>query len=630
MSIRSALWAAILLLLPASADAAFYFARDGQLARLGPEVSYRIDARPASDIEAISRESTGWISQKDRPFKGTDDPIVIWARFDIPPEISAKRVLMNVPLWEHEEFFVVRDGVVVHRERAGAALPWKERPKHVTLAPKSAGGFIAVDLVPGSRTTVFARLETQNRAATVDVLFARIWDPERVRDGERRDGLVQGIFYGIMLFLIAYNFGLYLVTREPSFLCYVVMEAGFAITWGTLNGLTVQYLAPNHPLWEFRYTWCAGLIGSFAGWQFLRHYLGAAAAFPDLDKVMKVLAYMNLAFAGIVVFPISGETLSQIMLYGTPPGAVVLVVVAVLVLKRHHPAARNLLVALSAMAVGFLLFAGAAIDILPSNNWILHAGQMGSAVMGVVLSMGLGFQLQEERTRLARLKRFLSPKVSELIAAGQLDDPLATRRREVTIVFVDLRGFTGFSETAAPEDVLGVLREYHSEIGRLVGKHEGTIEHFAGDGVMIIFNDPAPLQDPAFAAVSFAVELRDSVARLADSWRRLGHQLACGLGIAQGYATIGTIGFPGRQDYGVIGAVNNLAARLCGQAAAGQVLVSQRVFGRVEDRVIAELVGELVLKGIQAPVPAFNIVSIKSQAQVVESSMPSLEPIPGS
>src|SRR5204863_2363841 len=149
----------------------------------------------------------------------------------------------------------------------------------------------------------------------------------------------------------------------------------------------------------------------------------------------------------------------------------------------------------------------------PTNNFTIHGGQIGAALGGIILSIGLGLRLQDERTRLTRLKRFLSPKVSELIAAGELDDAPATRRREVTIVFVDLRGFTAFSETAEPEDVLGVLREYHAEIGRLVGKYEGTIEHFAGDGVMIIFNDPAPLPDPALAAVSFAVELRDNVAR---------------------------------------------------------------------------------------------------------------------
>jgi len=220
--------------------------------------------------------------------------------------------------------------------------------------------------------------------------------------------------------------------------------------------------------------------------------------------------------------------------------------------------------------------------------------------------------------RLARLKRFLSPKVADLIVAGQLDDPLATRRREVTIMFVDMRGFTAFSETAAPEDVIGILREYHAEVGRLVNQHEGTIEHFAGDGVMLIFNDPNPLPDPALAAVRMAVDLRDSVARLSKNWKKLGYDLDCGIGIAQGFATIGTIGFAGRQDYGVIGAVNNLAARLCGEAAAGQILIAQRVWGRVEDKVVAEPFGELKLKGLHAPVPAFNVVGFKVLEKVAQ------------
>jgi len=216
--------------------------------------------------------------------------------------------------------------------------------------------------------------------------------------------------------------------------------------------------------------------------------------------------------------------------------------------------------------------------------------------------------------RLARLKRFLSPKVAELIVAGHLDDPLATRRKEVTIMFVDLRGFTAFSEKAEPEDVMGVLREYQGVVGRIVSRHEGTIEHFAGDGVMLIFNDPQPLPDPAFSAVRTAIELRDAVASLSRSWLKLGYQLDCGIGIAQGFATIGTIGFEGRQDYGVIGAVNNLAARLCAEANPGQVVVSQRVFGRVEDRVAAEALGELKLKGIQGGVPAYGILSLKEVA----------------
>jgi len=213
--------------------------------------------------------------------------------------------------------------------------------------------------------------------------------------------------------------------------------------------------------------------------------------------------------------------------------------------------------------------------------------------------------------RLAKLKRFLSPKVADLIASGGLDDPLATHRREVVVVFVDLRGFTAFTDTADPEEVFGVLRAYHGEIGRLIALHEGTIEHFSGDGVMIIFNDPVPIPDPAFSAVRMAIDVRSAVSKLAVGWKKSGHSLDCGLGVAQGFATIGTIGFEGRHDYGTIGRVTNLAARLCGEARAGQILVSPKVHGRVEDRVQAEAAGGLTLKGFHEPVQAFNVIGLK-------------------
>jgi len=221
-------------------------------------------------------------------------------------------------------------------------------------------------------------------------------------------------------------------------------------------------------------------------------------------------------------------------------------------------------------------------------------------------------QLVEQRV--ARLRRFLSPKVVDLILAGQLDDPEATRRREVTILFADLRGFTAFCDAAPPEDVMTVVRQYHAEIGRLAEIHDGTIEHFEGDGVMLVFNDPVPLPDPALSAVRMAVDLRDGVERLAQGWRKLGYRLGCGLGIAQGFATIGTIGFPGRQDYGTIGLVCALAARLCSEAGSGEVLVSQRVHGRLESRVVALPMGNLDLKGFREPVAAYNVVSVKETA----------------
>jgi class 3 adenylate cyclase len=213
--------------------------------------------------------------------------------------------------------------------------------------------------------------------------------------------------------------------------------------------------------------------------------------------------------------------------------------------------------------------------------------------------------------RMGRLKRFFSPALAELIVAGGADDPLRTHRRDVTVVFLDLRGFTAFAETSEPEEVMGVLREYHGAIGPLILDHQGTLERFTGDGLMVFFNDPVEVPNPAERAIRLAVAARARVEELAAAWRKRGHDLGLGVGIAQGYATIGAIGFEGRWDYGAIGTVTNLAARLCGEARSGQILVTSRVAGAVEELIEAEAVGSLALKGLLRPVPTFNVVGLR-------------------
>jgi class 3 adenylate cyclase len=210
--------------------------------------------------------------------------------------------------------------------------------------------------------------------------------------------------------------------------------------------------------------------------------------------------------------------------------------------------------------------------------------------------------------KVGRLKRFFSPQLAELIVQGGADDPLKSHRREITVVFLDLRGFTAFTETADPEDVMGVLGEYHAAIGKLVLAHEGTLERFTGDGIMVFFNDPLPVPDPALRAVRMALEMQRAIGALAGDWKRRGHELAMGVGIAQGFATIGSIGFPGRIDYGAIGTVTNLAARLCGEAQGGEILVSQRVCAALDGAVATEPAGELALKGFHRPLPAFRVL----------------------
>ena len=213
--------------------------------------------------------------------------------------------------------------------------------------------------------------------------------------------------------------------------------------------------------------------------------------------------------------------------------------------------------------------------------------------------------------RLGRLKRFFSPQLAELIVAGGTEDPLKTHRRQITVVFLDMRGWTSFAETAEPEEVMDVLREFHAAMGELILTHEGTLERFTGDGMMVFFNDPVPVPDPAERALRMALAMRERVTELTAGWKKRGWDLGVGVGIAQGYATLGAIGFEGRWDYSAIGTVTNLAARLCGEARAGQVLISQRLLSTLEDLVECEPVGELTLKGFQRSVTAFNALRMR-------------------
>ena len=245
----------------------------------------------------------------------------------------------------------------------------------------------------------------------------------------------------------------------------------------------------------------------------------------------------------------------------------------------------------------------------------LHDTVQAQAVELSAWNRNLQGRVQEQvqqLERLERLKRFFPPQLAELIVSGDAEDPLKTHRCDLTVVFLDLRGFTAFAETAEPEEVMSVLHEYHAEMGKLINDYEGTLEHFAGDGMMIFFNDPVPVANPAERAVRMALAMRERVAALKLKWRKLGHDLDFGVGISQGYTTLGAIGFEGRWEYGAIGSVPNLAARLCGEAKPGQILVSQRLLASVDELIQVEAIGELTLKGFHRPVPAFSILALKS------------------
>jgi adenylate cyclase len=229
------------------------------------------------------------------------------------------------------------------------------------------------------------------------------------------------------------------------------------------------------------------------------------------------------------------------------------------------------------------------------------ADQAAIAIANVELFETVGRQRQE-------LSRFISPQIAELITSEEGAKLLEGHRRQITVIFCDLRGFTAFSETAEPEEVLGVLRQYHAAMGELIVRHRGTLEHFAGDGFMVFFNDPLAMEAHELAAVRLAIAMRERFGELATSWKKRGYELGFGVGIATGYATLGRIGFEGRYDYGAVGNAVILAQRLSAEAKAGQILVTQRVNAAVESEVKTAAVGELTLKGMTRPTPAFDVL----------------------
>jgi len=223
-------------------------------------------------------------------------------------------------------------------------------------------------------------------------------------------------------------------------------------------------------------------------------------------------------------------------------------------------------------------------------------------------------QVAEQLAKLQRveqLKRFLSPQLVDLITSSGEEGLLNSHRREVTVVFIDLRGFTAFSDSTEPEEVIGFLRNYHTEMGKLIFKFEGTLEHFAGDGIMVFFNDPIPQEDHTEKAVRMAMEMQTRVKDLRQGWLKKGYNLDLGVGMASGYATLGTIGFEGRMDYGAVGNVTILASRLSSEAKGGQILTDQKTLSKIEDLVEAESVGELQLKGFGRPTASFNVLKLK-------------------
>jgi signal transduction histidine kinase len=395
-----AIWRALacaLLLWPLVGLAAFFSTGEGRIFLPREEISYRPD--DGSSFEKVAADNTGWISQRDKPFVPGEGAMRVWARFGLPHANPARRALLSVGPWEHVDYFVVRDGRLIDRQTVGLLVPWYQRTERITATPLFIyGGLVGLELQPQSRTTVYARLSTEQRLLPVSGLSFSLRDANRVLEGERRDRILLGIFYGVVLVIVLYNLGVYFAIREPSYLYFVVVQAGLAGAWATFYGLTIEFLWPGHPAWDVYFLWLALFLSGSCLGQFLRLYLDTRKYFPRIDAVLKWYASLNLLGMPLIfVLPTPIATHFDLFNYAGPVWTAVMLALLVFAFVRRHPLALNLLVAIGCLGVGLMVTGLAQLDAIPRTNWTLDAGPLGTALSGVVLSIGLGFRMRQLR-----------------------------------------------------------------------------------------------------------------------------------------------------------------------------------------------------------------------------------------
>ena len=632
----------VLLALPLAVQAAFFQRGEGQFLILKNEVAYRHDLAADATITQVMAANEGWIAQSATPFPLTLDPINLWARFDLPAVTESRQILLDSSPWERVEYYFVRDGQVVDRQLAGTLVPMSARTTRISMTILFGhSGFVPLELTPQSRLTVFARLMSEQRFRPITRLRFYLWDTEQVLAGERRDRLFQGVYLGIMFVLVIYNLGLFFVIREPNYLYYVIMECAGMLVWSGIFGLTAEFLWPNLPAWEFAVPWIGVFVSGWAGGQFLRHYLDTAKHFPRSDTLLKWIALANLPLAPtILVLPVTADIQFEIMM-----GIWVMVeigvwmAVLILALVRRHPLSRYFLAAGLASFSGSVIVTGAMFGPLPSTDFTLHAGQIGSSITGIILSMGLGFRLRRLQTEVAdrqlaeaRLQsaherenrelaeehnRGLEAKVrertSELILAQEKSDAMLgnilpraiidelkargetepRRHEEASILFTDFVGFTQAVSTIPPKRLVQELDEIFRSFDDLTARHGLEKIKTIGDAYMAASGLPLSAADHAVRCVRAAlaltrfIETRNQTAAMKWGLR---------VGVHSGAVVAGVVG-KHKYAYDVWGDTVNIASRLESASEVNRVNISAYTYELVRAHFVCEYRGKLAAKG---------------------------------
>jgi len=598
-----------------------------------------------------------------------------WARVRLRDEsATAREWLLEVswPVTDLVSLFVPDGAGGFVRKQAGDSLPfaaWEIPYRNPTFR---------LPVRPGWEGTVYLRFEGEDTM----LLPVTLWSADAFARKRLGESFTYGFYYGVLALLVAYHLVPFVTLRDRTYLYYVLLILAWGLYHASLSGFASQYLWPDSPTWARWSVHVAATLAFTFSAVFARSFLLTKTYAPALDRCLSIFA---VAGAGFLAWPVFGGTIRSFIATAgivNVAGATLLPVAGFRCWRAGYRPARYYLLTWSVGISALLVWALRGFGIAPSNFITDRAFELLVLSTAITLSLGLADRVNvltrdleslnrgleariaartadlarrseelerlygtvddqarqlaewnrrlEERVteqvaqleRLGRLKRFLPPEIAERVVAGSADDPLRSHRREIAVVFLELRGFAAFAETSAPEEVMAVLQEYHLAIGGVVGRYQGTLARVTGEGMMVVFNDVVPQPDAAERAVRMALAMRDRSAELSARWEKRGVALKLGFGVAQGYATLGAVGVDARSDYAAVGTVTSMAARLCDEARPGEILVCRRVAAAAEDVAEVESAGDLALRGFSRPVPAFRVLGVKPPSSPAVAAAP--------
>ena len=513
-----------------------------------------------------------------------------------PQSSSLKRLLVFNPSWLDDVRLTLTDAHGnVQTFSGGDIHPFAQRSE---LFRRS--NFL-LELAPGSSTLAV-------RITTRDPFFVglSLMRPDMFHELAASESLYFGLVYGALLALFLFHGVLYFSSRDREYLAYCAFLAAFLLGHAAYNGHLFRWLWPASPEvsnWAHSvliYLYC------FQGLIFVMVFLDLKQKLPfAYIWTWRLIYAMGLSFVmTALLWGYRGQVVSSVL--WVVVFSVAAFALGLLSLQRRNAAARFYLFGSTAGLVGSSISVLTVMGVIPYSFWAFRAVDFGLLLDAIMLSLALSARLGQAR-RLERLRRFFSPAVAERLLSASSEELYRPHHREIVVLFLDLRGYTAFTQKHGADKVMRILGEFHAAMGEIIATYEATLERFAGDGMMIFLNDPVEIPDPAVKAGKMALDMQARFHELNKIWQQRDYSLSMGIGIAQGMATIGAIGFEGRRDYAAIGGVTNLAARLCSEAGGGQILVSSVVAGNIEKAVRVQRIGTLTLKGFPEPIPCYEI-----------------------